>query len=709
MKTYLLIIFGIFAMVFTAYAQERPNPANQKQAQWGHFKAAEGNSWEVRWKETGVPRMVSNGLTKAYAGTPEAAARKFLSEYQDLFSMKRDLADLKHAKTQTYRGVHHVTFKQNYKNLRVEGGEYLVHIREDGRVAMANGHYYPNIDLSTNATLSPGQAVNIAKEDLKASALSDEKTKADLVIYPVNNEARLSYKTRVVTEHPFSDWMYIVDAHDGSILEKYSMVSNVLTVIGKGDVYPQHPGNSVLTNKDLYGLNGNGRLDGTYVKVYNDKGSEAYSSSHTFEYSPSNTHFDEVSLYYHTDNVRRHYFEALDEDNDLFGKLNAHAHSNYTCPGGSNNSCFSSGAIYFGDNFNLAKEDKVVHHEYSHAIINDINSGILSGNGEQASINEGLADFFAGSFTSRPKILEYAKPFYQRDMSNPYISTYSQYLNQSPDENEGGEFFSSILWDIRSAIGGSGPSITDFLVYDALYWVSGSPDFEEYREAMRTADIHAYSGSHKSIIEDAFGAKGVGLMSAPTVSISGPSSLNQFEVGSWSSNVSGGSGPYNYTWYKSYPNDPDSQPFVVSNGANYAGEDTETFQLDLEVSYTNSATGYAGKLVYVSGGGCIGCKMQNVVIEMPEEYSLTNNYPNPFNPSTQIKYALPQAAEVSIKVYNIMGQQVATLVNTNMSAGFHEVNFDAGSLSSGVYIARMEAVGESGERFSDELKMQLIK
>lgn len=94
---------------------------------------------------------------------------------------------------------------------------------------------------------------------------------------------------------------------------------------------------------------------------------------------------------------------------------------------------------------------------------------------------------------------------------------------------------------------------------------------------------------------------------------------------------------------------------------------------------------------------------------LPEEFAIKNNYPNPFNPATKIKYALPEAAEVTLKIFNIKGQEVATLVNTNLSAGFHEVTFDAGGLSSGMYIARMRATGNSGQIFTKELKMQLVK
>jgi len=89
---------------------------------------------------------------------------------------------------------------------------------------------------------------------------------------------------------------------------------------------------------------------------------------------------------------------------------------------------------------------------------------------------------------------------------------------------------------------------------------------------------------------------------------------------------------------------------------------------------------------------------------IPTVFKLEQNYPNPFNPSTKIKYAVPERSNVLIKIYDILGSEVVTLVNEEMDAGWYQKSFDAYSYSSGVYLFRMEA----GNYISTK-KMMLIK
>ena len=93
----------------------------------------------------------------------------------------------------------------------------------------------------------------------------------------------------------------------------------------------------------------------------------------------------------------------------------------------------------------------------------------------------------------------------------------------------------------------------------------------------------------------------------------------------------------------------------------------------------------------------------------PISYSLEQNYPNPFNPSTIINFNLKVDSKVTLRVFNILGQQVAQLFNGTMAAGIHQVNFNASQLNSGVYFYCLDASGIDGTTFSAVKKMMLTK
>ncbi len=102
----------------------------------------------------------------------------------------------------------------------------------------------------------------------------------------------------------------------------------------------------------------------------------------------------------------------------------------------------------------------------------------------------------------------------------------------------------------------------------------------------------------------------------------------------------------------------------------------------------------------------VNASITNVETEnlSPAEFKLLQNYPNPFNPATTIKFALPSDSKVVISIYNSLGQKVSDLINDQLSAGYHEVDFNGADLSSGVYYYRMTA-----EDFVTVKKMMMLK
>jgi hypothetical protein len=90
--------------------------------------------------------------------------------------------------------------------------------------------------------------------------------------------------------------------------------------------------------------------------------------------------------------------------------------------------------------------------------------------------------------------------------------------------------------------------------------------------------------------------------------------------------------------------------------------------------------------------------------QIPTEFSLSQNFPNPFNPSCVIRYGLPQSARVTLTLYNLLGQRVAVVDEGMREAGYHDVSVSAADLPSGIYFYRLQAGS-----FAETRKMVLLK
>ncbi len=89
---------------------------------------------------------------------------------------------------------------------------------------------------------------------------------------------------------------------------------------------------------------------------------------------------------------------------------------------------------------------------------------------------------------------------------------------------------------------------------------------------------------------------------------------------------------------------------------------------------------------------------------IPDNYALSQNYPNPFNPTTNINFSIPVSGDVKLKVYNLLGQEVASLINGEMKAGNYNVEFSGHSLASGIYFYKLQS-----SSFTATKKLTLMK
>ena len=140
-----------------------------------------------------------------------------------------------------------------------------------------------------------------------------------------------------------------------------------------------------------------------------------------------------------------------------------------------------------------------------------------------------------------------------------------------------------------------------------------------------------------------------------------------------------------------------------------SGEEvTAVFLFDVDQS---APVGEAGEVVFriESAAGVLTTKTIHLEVEAPRTFSLSPNYPNPFNPSTTLAFELPQASRVTLQVYDVLGREIVRLAEGDYEPGRHEVVFDARNVASGLYIARFIAETEDGGVATKIRRMTLLK
>ncbi len=234
------------------------------------------------------------------------------------------------------------------------------------------------------------------------------------------------------------------------------------------------------------------------------------------------------------------------------------------------------------------------------------------------------------------------------------------------------------------------------------------------------------------------------IKSIPRVNISGPSCIGENSPEHYFSSAFGGKPPYSYSWsfYRFCPN-ANSEAVKSSLGpecnawnshartkyVKFGGYNGEDFKIRLTLTDSSSPRQFVTsnelqvQVLSSTEGSCVEyhdmpAKAESPIMSflnldmsisessetIPIAYALRQNFPNPFNPSTEILFDLPETAMVSLVVYDVLGREVARLVDNEMAAGWHRVRFDAANLPSGVYLYRIQA----GD-FHDTGRMLLLK
>ncbi|MFH1195028.1 MAG: LamG-like jellyroll fold domain-containing protein [bacterium] len=144
-----------------------------------------------------------------------------------------------------------------------------------------------------------------------------------------------------------------------------------------------------------------------------------------------------------------------------------------------------------------------------------------------------------------------------------------------------------------------------------------------------------------------------------------------------------------------------STAFAYLAKSTYDGDATWKGEIQ-EFNIFNKALSADEVLFLFNKGATTGVEDENTTI--PKDYVLSQNYPNPFNPTTTIEFAVPKSSNVKLVVYDVLGREVAELINQELNAGYNKVEFDASNLTSGIYFYSLKA----GD-FSCVKKLMLLK
>ncbi|HEX9658434.1 MAG TPA: FlgD immunoglobulin-like domain containing protein [Bacteroidota bacterium] len=714
--------------------------------------------------EEGVPRALYNVGYKLRGATTEQTADAFMSTLRTRTGIENTSITFSRTKTTKAPGGTHFRYTQKYLGIPIFRGDVVISLDDENMVGIVVNNAIDDIAIeATTPALSPIDAITSAQSFLNIDdhAIGGSDA-ASLVIYPMEaGEARLAYRVTLTRES--GDWEVFSDAFTGEVLHHEDrFVSFSRRVQGSGYVYISDPVSAARKFYNSYGFtDGNDadtdslsfyrtlvtldsltyedglyKLKGPYVNV-TDIESPADPPYFTavlpdsFRYTRSQQEFEAVNVYYHcTETYKR--LLKLGFENEALTQLRVDPHGFQ----GEDNSHYSPNGNWIGmgeGGVDDAEDADVIWHEYGHAI----NYSFVPtwGGGESGALGEGYSDYWAASYSRS------LNQWQTGDMQNDWIFNWDGHnpfwmgriLNDSRSYpfnglpiHSAGQVWNSALMGIW---GDLGRDITDRLVLKSLLYLGSHATAADAANAIIQADRDLYEGNHLPVLVYWLGTVKKFLVPAnylPLISHTPPEgSQNPFAPIEIYANISSQAG-LNLNKLRVMWGPRSLENYTVLVPTQNAGEfvatlpplgRADTLWYYITATDLNGATATYPVNVPVNFNVLeIGSPtIVDATQEKPLNFALAQNYPNPFNPATSIRFDVPEQSSVSIVIYDMLGREVTTLVNSEHPAGAYSIAWkgtdrNGSQVSSGTYYYRIEGRSSIGSTtFSDVKKMIMLR
>jgi Fungalysin metallopeptidase (M36)/Fungalysin/Thermolysin Propeptide Motif/Peptidase propeptide and YPEB domain len=537
------------------------------------------DSGEVHWHPGGRrPRSISGEFPLPPADEPEEAVVAFLEDHADELRLPTGAgAGLRAGAGEGLAVVHKaatptgqvVRLQQQYQGTPVLDTEVVVVLDKDDRVKQLDLAHEPElrpVEPAADSELKPRDALKIAKEALGDFNQRAKPPAPSKVYYPTAEGLRLAYVAIIQTEDPPHSWRFVVDAHNGEILDRRDLI---IHVDGQGMVFDPNPvvtaNNDTLRDPDATAAgcgftgtaratvdtqrvtrtlrditadgSGNHRLEGPFVRMQEFGAPTTMfpqeTNANAFNYSSGDARFEAVNVYYHIDTFQRY----LQDGTQGPSVTTAH-NSQIPCdPHQGSGAAFfdpADGGLHFSNSGpcrpDRSEDGHVMVHEYGHAIQNDQvptwgGTNPVTGRAETGAMGEGYGDAMACIFFSdkgggfRREVFEQwvfgdVGGLRRVDGTKVYPTDWASQVHAD------GEIWSAALWNIFRAIGGDSadPAVRAAARHEVIKTVTlshhrmaGNASMPEGAEAVmrENAALDEYLGRHLMQMLDSFHARGL--------------------------------------------------------------------------------------------------------------------------------------------------------------------------------------------------------